>query len=181
MARLIMWNMMSLDGYFEGQGPWSLDWFQAIWNEEAQRHSLEQLHSAAALLFGRATYQGMAAHWQSATGEIADLMNALPKIVFSRTLETASWANTQLVRDDAAPFVAKFKQQSSGNLFIFGSAKLSASLIKQGLFDEYRIGLVPIILGHGTPLFSRNLARTPLKLVEARPFVSGAVLLRYEP
>jgi dihydrofolate reductase len=79
-----MWNLVTLDGYFEGPNSWDLDWHDYAWGEELEQLSVEQLTSADTLLFGRVTYQGMASYWSSATGEIADLMNAIPKIVFSR-------------------------------------------------------------------------------------------------
>ena len=112
-----------------------------------------QLRAAGALIFGRVTYEGMAAHWTKATGEIADGMNAIPKVVFSRTLERADWNNTRLVRGDAVNEVRKLKEEAGGDLYIFGSAELSADLMKHDLFDEYRLCIAPVVLGAGTPLF----------------------------
>jgi dihydrofolate reductase len=179
MARLIMWNLISLDGFFEGTTPWSIDWFQTIWNDEQQRHALEQLRTASMLLFGRATYEGMAAYWQGESGEIAGLMNSLPKAVVSRSLDRADWASTRLIKDDAVAEVANLKRSVDGNIFVFGSANLSATLTEAGLFDEYRLGLVPIVLGNGTPLFKHSSKRVQLELLEARPLSSGCVILRY--
>jgi dihydrofolate reductase len=181
MRKLIMWNLITLDGFFEGTESWSLDWLHEIWSEDQQRFSLEQLRSADALLFGRVTYEGMAAYWQSAQGEVADFMNSLPKFVFSRTLDRAEWKNTKLVKGDAASEVRELKRQGDRNMFVFGSANLSTTLTEQGLFDEYRLGIVPIVLGSGNPLFGRNLNRLKMKLLEARPMASGCVVLRYEP
>lgn len=103
------------------------------------------------LIFGRVTYEGMAAYWSSAKGEIADFMNSVPKVVFSRTLEKAEWRNTRLVKKNAAEEVAKLKNQPGKNLFIFGSAELSATLMRRNLIDEHRLGINPVILGGGTP------------------------------
>ena len=86
MRRLIMWNMVTLDGFFEGSKPWDIAWHELGWGEELERLSVEQTSAADALLFGRVTYEGMAAYWPSAKGEVADIMNAIPKIVFSKTL-----------------------------------------------------------------------------------------------
>jgi dihydrofolate reductase len=133
------------------------------------------------LLFGRVTYQGMAAYWSSATGETADFMNNVPKVVFSRTLERAEWNNTRLVKANAEEEVAQLKQQPGKELFIFGSANLSAALMRHGLIDEYRLGLNPLILGGGNPLFKPSPDRMKLKLMEARPLKSGVVILRYQP
>jgi len=176
-----MWNLISLDGFFEGDGKWKIDWFQAIWNDEQHQHALDQLRTANVLLFGRTTYEGMADYWRSAEGDIAELMNSLPKVVVSRSLEGADWNNTRLVRGDAAAEVANLKRTVDGNIFVFGSATLSATLTDACLFDEYRVGLVPVILGSGTPLFKHSPNRIQLELLEARPFSSGCVVLRYAP
>jgi len=88
MRRLIMWNLVTLDGFFEGPFSWEIDWHDYVWGEELEQFSIEQSKSADMLLFGRVTYQGMAAYWASEKGEIADFMNNIPKIAFSRTLES---------------------------------------------------------------------------------------------
>ncbi len=181
MRKLIMWNMVTLDGFFEGPKSWEIDWHDYVWGEELEQLSIEQSKSAGTLLFGRVTYQGMAAYWTSATGEIADFMNTIPKIVFSRTLDKAEWKNTKLVKENAAEEVAKLKQQPGKDLFIFGSANLSSTLMRHSLIDEYRLGLTPIILGGGNPLFKASPTRLNMKLVEARPLKSGCVILRYQP
>jgi dihydrofolate reductase len=181
MRRLVMWNLVAIDGFFEGPKSWDLDWHEFVWGEELEQLSLEQLKSADMLLFGRVTYQGMASHWPSATGEVADAMNGIPKVVFSRTLEKAEWTNTRLVKADAQDEVAKLKQQSGKDLFIFGSADLSSTLIRHGLIDEYRLGLTPVVLGSGKPLFKPGPDRLRMRLLEARPLKSGCVILRYEP
>jgi dihydrofolate reductase len=106
-------------------------------------------------------------------------MNRIPKVVFSNTLETAGWSNTQLVKGSAAEEVARLKQEPGKDLLIFGSANLIGSLTKQGLIDEYRIGLTPLVLGSGTPMFKPSGERMRLQLLEARPMQSGVVLLRY--
>jgi dihydrofolate reductase len=181
MRKLIMWNLVTLDGYFEGLRAWDLEFHEYAWGEELKRFSLEQEPEVGALLFGRATYDGMAAHWTTATGEIADFMNKVPKYVFSRTLESADWNNTTLVKDDAAETVARLKEQPGKDLFVFGSADLSAGLIRHGLYDEYRIGLVPVTLGEGNPLFKRDSEPLSLELLQSRPLGDRCLLLRYRP
>ncbi len=181
MSRLILWNVISLDGYFEGVKSWDVEWFHSFFGKDQEEFSIEQLRHAGALLFGRVTYEGMAAYWQTATGVVADYMNSLPKVVFSRTLERAEWNNTRLIHDHAAEEAAKLKREMDGDLFVFGSGQLCAALLEAGLFDEVRIGMVPIILGRGATLFGRDLSRLRLKLLEARPLKSGTVILRYEP
>jgi dihydrofolate reductase len=181
MRKLIMWNVITLDGYFDGAKSWDLDWHESIWGEELEQLSIEQLHSADMLLFGRVTYEGMAAYWRSAKGEVADLMNSIPKIVFSRTLTEADWTNTTLVNEDAVKAVRQLKQQGDRNMFVFGSADLSATFVNQGLFDEYRLAVAPVILGSGKTLFGRDLARRQLKLLDSRTLASGGIILRYAP
>jgi dihydrofolate reductase len=145
--------------------------------------SIEQTGSADLLLFGRRTYQGMAQYWPTAEaeGEVAGLMNSISKVVFSRTLDQADWYNTRLVKSEAEKEVARLKQQPGKDMLIFGSADLSAGLMRAGLIDEYRLGLVPVVLGGGNPLFKPAPDRLPMKLLEARPLKSGCVILRYEP
>lgn len=176
-----MWNLLTLDGYFEGPKSWDLDFHQTIWGEELEQLSIEQLRSADRLLFGRVTYEGMAAYWPAEQGEVAALMNSLPKVVVSRTLGRAEWANTRLVKENAAAEVLELKRQGDRNTFVFGSADLATTLINHGLFDEYRLAIAPVVLGAGTPLFGRTVNRLKLKLLEARPLSSGGVILRYEP
>lgn len=176
-----MWNLMTLDGFFEGAESWTLDWHQLVWGDELEGFSIEQLRTADMLLFGRVTYDGMAAYWQKATGEVADFMNRLPKVVVSRTLDRAEWNNTTLVKGNASAEVRKLKAKGKGDIFVFGSADLTATLMKEGLFDEYRIALVPIVIGNGKTLFGRGLPRLPMTLIEARPLQTGCVILRYEP
>lgn len=176
-----MWNLVTLDGYFEGAKPWDLAFHQTVWGEELERLSIEQLRSADRLIFGRATYEGMAAYWQTAQGEVADFMNHLPKVVCSRTLQRAEWANTTLVKGDAAAAVRELKRQGDGASLVFGSAGLSATLIAHDLFDEYRLVVAPVIIGSGTALFGRGLTTKKLRLLETRTLASGGVILRYEP
>ena len=176
-----MWNLMTLDGFFEGPKKWDLDWGDYVWGAELEQFSLEQGKTADALLFGRVTYEGMAAHWSTAKGAIAEFMNSVPKVVFSRTLARADWNNTRLVRDDPAAEVAKLKNASGRNLFVFGSADLSATLMQHDLFDEYRLCIVPVVLGAGTPLFKPGAERKRMKLRETRSLTSGGVILFCEP
>jgi dihydrofolate reductase len=181
MSKLIQWNMLSLDGYFEGAQSWDVEWFQGFFNEELEKFSLEQLRQADALLFGRVTYEGMAAYWQTATGEVARFMNSLPKVVISTTLERADWTNTRLVKGGVVGEVTTMKQRGSGSIFVFGSAKLCATLFEARLFDEVRVALLPVVVGKGSTLFGRDLSRAQMKLLEARPLSNGGVILRYEP
>jgi dihydrofolate reductase len=179
VARLIMWNLMTLDGFVEGPDR-DISWHSDVWGEELEKLSIEQGKAAGGLMFGRTTYELMANHWPNEKGEVADFMNALPKYVFSRTLKTSAWNNTQMFSTDVPGTVARLKRESARDIFLFGSADLSKSLIPHGLIDEFRIALNPVLLGGGSPLFKPG-ERVKLKLIDSRPLSTGIVILRYEP
>ena len=181
MGKLIMWNLVTLDGFFEGTKNWELPWHPTFFSGEMEQHSIAQLRTADMLVFGRVTYEGMAAYWQGEKGEVADLKNNLPKVVFSQSLERVAWTNTTLIKEDASAEVAKLKKKAKGNLFVFGSAKLSADLTEHGLFDEYRLCLMPVFEGRGRHLFERETSTTRLQLEKARPLKNGCVILHYQP
>lgn len=178
MRKLIMWNVISLDGYFEGEKAWDLDFHQIAWGDELQEFSIEQLKTADMVIYGEKTYEGMAAYWTTAEGETAELMNEVSKVVCSPTLKKADWNNTTIVKDAVAD-IPKLKQEGSGNMFVFGSSILSESLMKADLFDEYRLCVVPAFLGKGRRLFKDGLPQRKLKLLEARTLQTGGIILRY--
>jgi len=120
MRKLIMWNIITLDGYFEGVKSWDLTWHEHVWGLELEQFSLEQLRSADYLVFGRVTYQGMASYGRAAEGEVARHMNRLPKLACSRTLESADWNNTTLAKNAVAA-IANLKQQGDGKMFVSGA------------------------------------------------------------
>ena len=180
MRKLIMWNVISLDGYFEGEKAWDLEFHDLAWGKELENFSIEQLKSADMVIYGEKTYQGMAEYWSKAEGETADYMNKIPKVVCSSTLKTANWNNT-IIMKDAVTEIPKIKQEGDGNMFVFGSGILSKSLMKANLFDEYRLCVVPVFLGKGRRLFNEGLPYQKLKLLEARLLSTGGVVLSYAP
>ncbi len=183
MRRLFAFNMVTLDGYFEGPNQ-DISWHHA--DDEFNQFAIEQTSTVDTILFGRVTYELMANYWPTpaATTDdpiVADLMNRLPKIVFSRTLQRAEWNNTRLIKDNIAEEISKLKQQSGKDLALFGSANLLSTLIQMDLIDEHRIMVNPVVLGSGTPLFQGIKGKFNLKLLKARTFRSGNVLLYYQP
>lgn len=181
MRNLILFNMVTLDGFFEGPGS-DISWHSV--DEEFNILSEEQIHSVDAILFGRVTYEMMASYWPSPEAIssdpiIANLMNTWPKIVFSHTLKQAAWNNTRLVNGEAVDELIKLKQQPGKDLIIFGSANLAASLTRAGLIDEYRLMVNPVILGAGVPLFQNVDNPINLKLSQSRVFQNGNVSLYY--
>jgi dihydrofolate reductase len=179
MRKLIMWNVITLDGYFEGNQSWDLSFHSTVWGPELEKLSVEQLNSAGGLVFGRVTYEGMAAYWTKEEGEIADLMNGIPKIVFSKTLKSAEWNNTTMISENASDEIKKLKLKGGKELYVFGSANLSETFISDDLFDEYRIGIAPVILGSGRPLFRKGIAPKNLSLVSTHQLSTGGVILKY--
>ncbi len=179
MRRLIAWNVMTLDGYFEGPTAWDLEMHATVWGDELEAFSLAQGEEIGTLLFGRKTYEGMAAHWTRETGEIADMMNDIGKAVASRSLKRADWNNTRLLSGDAAESVKALKAEEGKDVFVFGSADLLNTLLAANLVDEYRICLAPVVLGRGNPLFKPGSLRQDMMLLECRPLKSGGLILRY--
>jgi dihydrofolate reductase len=183
MRKVIFFMLVSLDGFYEGPNH-EIDWHNV--DEEFNDFANVQLDSVGLLLFGRVTYEMMAAYWptQAAVGNdpiTAGNMNRLPKIVFSRTLSSVAWQNTRLVKKNIEEEISKLKGQPGKDLIIFGSSDLSVDLIQAGLIDEFRIMLNPVVLGHGKSLFNGFQERLDLELIKTRTFKSGNVLLYYIP
>ena len=190
MGTLVMIEFLTVDGVMQGlgspgedpeggfvHGGWGAPYAESVHQVTAS----SGFARTSSYLFGRRTYEGMAAYWPTSTDAIAGRMNAIPKIVFSSTLADALWANTTLEQGDAVAAVEALKRQDGGDLFVFGSAELSTSLGAAGLFDEYRIAVAPVILGSGSPLFGRGQPQRTLRLIESRSLASGGVVLRYQP
>jgi dihydrofolate reductase len=187
MRKVILSNEVTLDGFFAGPNG-ELDW--QIVDEESHQYAIDLLSHVDALLFGRVTYQLMADYWPAAATnpstsksdlEIADKMNNLPKIVFSKTLQQVEWNNSRLVKDNIAQEISKMKQQSGKDMVIFGSGSIVPTFMQYGLIDEYRIIVNPVVLGNGKPLFKGVNDKHNLKLLKTRLFDSGIVILFYEP
>jgi len=184
MARkLIVSNMVSLDGFMAGPGG-QIDWFTGI-DGEFSDYAAGLLATVDTILFGRVTYQLMAGYWPSATAEtddprIIEAMNGLSKVVFSSTLEAVQWANSRLVKGKAVEEVARLKGRPGRDLVIYGSGGLVSALAPAGLIDDYRLFVAPLALGGGLPLFRGLGRRLELRLAETRIFGGGVVLLRYE-
>ncbi len=183
MRKVILFNLMSLDGFFEGPNR-NIEWHNV--DDEFNDFAMEQLSSTDGLIFGRVTYGLMASFWPTDEAIhtdpiVADWMNKLPKFVFSHTLERADWTNTTLVNGNAADELRKIKSQPGRDLFVFGSADLSTGLIQNNLIDEYRVLVNPILLGQGTPLFHGLRELLKLQHVSTRTFKNGNVLLIYRP
>ena len=184
MRKLASFLMVTLDGYYEGEQPWAIDWHNV--DDEFNEFAVEQLDASDCLIFGRATYLGMAQYWPTQEAvkddpEVASRMNAMPKIVVSRTLEEPepAWSNTRLVRD--VNQLGKLKAEAGKDMLVLGSSVLTTSLIETKLLDELRIIVNPLLLGKGNSLSGTAAKRIPLHLLDVRKFDNGNVLLTYEP
>ena len=184
MRKVIMFNLITLDGYFEGVNKWDIAWH--LVDDEFNEFAITQLNQADGLIFGRVTYLGMASYWQTPAAIqddpiVAEKMNSIQKYVFSNSLQTVDWKNTQLIKGDAVEGLRRLKQQSGNDLYIFGSANLSSSFTRNSLIDEYRLMVNPIVLGQGNSLFAMGDGMLRMKLLKSRVFHNGNVLLYYQP
>jgi dihydrofolate reductase len=183
VRKLFSFMVMTLDGYYEGPNG-EFDWPNV--DDEFNEFAISQLNDIDTLVFGRVTYEGMAGYWPTPAAleddpAVAGRMNGIPKIVFSTTLDKADWENTRLIKGDVSDAISELKQQSGKDLAVFGSPNLTVSLLEQGLVDELRVMVNPILLGAGKSLFRGLKDRVPLKLQETTTFSSGNVLLYYRP
>jgi len=184
VRKLVVFNHMTLDGYFvdmNGDMSWAHK-DDAEWNAFAA----ENASGGGVLVFGRITYELMAGFWPTPFAIenmpiVAEGMNNLPKVVFSRTLEKASWNNTKLVKSDIAAEMRKMKKEPGEGMVILGSGSIVSQLAQEGLIDEYQIVVNPIVLGKGRTMFDGIKEKLTLKLNKTRVFGNGNVLLCYEP
>jgi dihydrofolate reductase len=182
MRKVIVSNLVSLDGYFAGPNG-EVDWFINLADKEFEADAIDLIGTVDTMLFGRITYELMASYWPTASPDTEDpriiaAMNNTQKAVFSNTLDTVDWNNSRLVRGDVADEVARLKQEPGKDMVIYGSGSIVAALTRRSLIDDYRIFVCPIILGDGKSLF-KGSEQLALELVESRRFGSGVVLLSY--
>jgi dihydrofolate reductase len=198
MRKLIVSNIISLDGYYEGPGKNVMVLFDYRWevypmDESFDAYNAERLHAADTLLLGRTTYDGFKSFWPSVADdpnatpiqrEISRLNNAIDKVVISDSLtseETDPWHNTRIIsRADAHEQIAELKRQTGKDILVFGSHTLWNDLLANDLVDELHLMIGPVILGAGTPVFDDQSA-VSLRLIDTRTWDgSGNVLVRYE-
>ena len=184
MRKLVVFNQVSLDGFIaDAHG--DMRW--AHKNDPEWRAFTEGTASGGGeLLFGRITYDLMAGYWPTpmaleANRAVAEHMNALPKVVFSRTMKKPAWSNTRLVKGDIAAAVQKLKEEPGPDMVILGSGSIVSQLAAAGLIDEFQLAVNPIVLGKGKSMFAGVPDRLALTLAATRAFGNGNVLLRYHP
>jgi dihydrofolate reductase len=181
MRQVVLQMGVTLDGYVAGPGGEG-DWGLPAEDPEVRAWKVASLRQVGTHIMGRVTYEQMAGYWPTATGEYAEFMNKLPKVVFSKTLPTAKWAGSRIARGDLPAEIAALKSESGGGIIMaHGGAAFVQALSRLGLIDEYRLVILPVALGNGLPLF-KDLAK-PLRvdLAEARSFPDGTVIHVYQP
>lgn len=184
MRKLVVFNHVSLDGYFVDKNG-DMSWAKAD-HQDAEWDAFVAGNASGdgVLVFGRITYEMMASFWPTpfaieSMPAVAEGMNSMEKVVFSRTLKQASWNNTKLVKDDLAAEIRKMKKEPGPGMVILGSGSLVAQLTPEGLIDEYQIVVNPLVLGKGRTMFDGIKEKLRLKLTNTRAFGNGNVLLCY--
>jgi dihydrofolate reductase len=183
VRKVLVFDNVSLDGYIADETG-DMSWAHSQ-DPEWLAFTSENAKGQAEMLFGRVTYEMMAGWWPTpraaqAMPDVARAMNEAPKVVFSRTLDEATWRNTRLVKGDPAAEVRRMKAQPGPGLLVMGSGTIVSQLTDAGLVDEYQLVLHGIALGRGRKMFDlRDRAR--LALVKTRVFENGNVVLWYEP
>jgi dihydrofolate reductase len=175
VRRLVLKISVSLDG-FVGAEDGNVDWIFPSLSEDATTWLVETLWQSGTHIMGRTTYEGMAAHWPTSTEAFAAPMNAIPKVVFSRSLEKASWPESRVATGELAEEIGRLKQEPGKDILAHGGASFVRSLSRLQLIDEYRLLIHPVALGKGRPMFA---APMNLRLVSTTPFSGGSVGLVY--
>lgn len=186
MRKLAVFNSVSLDGYFtdsKGDMSWA---HRGAPDPEWNAFVAGNAQGGGTLLFGRVTYELMTSYWPTPLAMeqmpvVAERMNNLPKVVFSRTLNQASWNNTHLVKSDPAEAVREMKQEAGDGMVILGSGSIVSRLAQEGLIDEYQVVMIPLILGAGRTMFEGMNKKLTLKLESTRAFANGNVFACYRP
>ena len=175
MRKIIESTLVSADGVVGSPPLWAMDYR----DEEVTRDALERLSGSDAMLMGRGTYELFAAIWPGQTDDFAQRVNTIRKYVFSSTLTGADWNNSTIVRGDVVAQVTRIKEQDGRDLALFGHGRLAQTLLENGLIDELRLSIHPVLAGAGLPQFT-NGDKTRLTLVSAKTFTTGVVVLSYQ-
>ncbi len=177
MRKIVAGLFMSLDGVVEAPEKWTGPYF----NDEIGQEIGSVMAVGDTMLMGRKTYQTFAASFAGQSGGMADQMNNAPKLVVSTTLDTAEWQNSTLIKENMADELSRLKRQAGKNINISGSITLIRSLLSDGLLDELRLQLFPVVVGGGMRLFGDSGQQISLKLADSRTFGTGVVNLIYTP
>jgi dihydrofolate reductase len=188
VRKIIVSMRVTLDGFIAGLHG-ELDWMEEFFDEALANYESKLQKTVDTTLFGRETYQGFESYWPKVAldpasprglAEYAQQLNAMRKIVFSKTLSRAEWNNSVLVREIDPEEITKMKQEPGRDMLIYGSASIVQALTNLGLIDRYQLLVFPIVLGSGKPLFQDILHKVKFSLVSSTTHPSGVVVLTYE-
>ena len=187
MGKLVVTEFVSVDGVFEDpggsenseRGGWAFEFERG---EDGDKFKLDETKDSDALLLGRVTYEGFADAWPKRSGdEFSDKFNSMPKYVVSSTLSDPEWNNSTVISGDLAEEVSKLKEEHEKDVAVHGSGQLARSLLDQGLVDEVRLMVFPVVLGEGKRLFE-DMDKHALELVDSKSVGSaGVIVLTYAP
>ena len=177
MRKVVAGLFVSLDGVTEAPEKWTGPYFSPEIGQEIGT----VMAQGDTMLLGRKTYETFAASFAGQTGGMADGMNNTPKLVASRTLEEVNWQNSTLIKGDLAQELSRLKQQGGKNINVSGSITLIRSLLRDGLLDELRLQLFPVVVGSGARLFEDYEQQLGLNLANSQTFPRGVVNLIYRP
>ena len=180
MRELVLQMSVSIDGYV-ANADGAHDWGYRGEDPATTEWKLASLRGAGAHVMGRQTYEDMASVWPQSTSDVGAAMNEIPKVVFSKTLARAEWAESQIAAGDLADEIARLKAQEGGYLLAHGGSTFAQALSRERLVDEYRLLIQPAALGDGRPLFKDLRSRLALELVESQTYSTGAALHVYRP
>ncbi|GHO57329.1 dihydrofolate reductase family protein [Ktedonobacter robiniae] len=187
MRKLIVSAWMTLDGFVAGPND-EMEWL--LVDEAMNNYESNLMRTADTLFLGRATYQGFAGHWPKVAQDptavkeevaYAHQVNAMHKIVFSKTLKHVEWINSRLVETLRPEEIRDMKQEPGRDMVIYGSLSIVRTLMQFGLIDEYQLLVHPVVLGSGKPLWPDVKEKMTLKCIQTQLFPSGVVLLSYQP
>ena len=187
MRKLKLQMQVSIDGFAAGtQG--EMDWMVWNWDDSLKNYVIDLTDSIDSILIGRKMADGFITHWAGVAANPSNpeysfgkKMTDAYKVVFTKTLENSTWENTDLAKGDLETEINRLKNQSGKDIIVYGGGNIVSNLIKHGLIDEYHLFVNPTILGTGMPIFQDLEDRSKMKLISAKPFECGIVVLCYEP
>ena len=189
MRKLKLQMQVSIDGFVAGING-EMDWMVWNWDDVIKKYAGDLTESIDTVVMGRVLAQGMSGYWPAVAKNpdsskedlyMAEKLNGLPKVVFSKTITSLDWTNVRITADDVTEVIADLKRQEGKDIIMYGGASFVSSLIKLNLIDEYHFFINPSILGNGMPIFQDVKDRLKLNLIKATAGESGIVILHYEP
>ncbi len=181
MRKIIVLSYLSLDGFTASNG--DFDWI--IWDDGVNEYYKETQRTTDTVLFGRVSYESLKNYWSTPKAsaedpEMIEFINQTRKVVFSKSLETADWNNSEVLKEIVPNDIEAMKKDSGKDILVIGSGSVVSQLENASLIDEYRFISIPVVLGEGKPYFQNLDDKLKLKFLEMRNFKSGNVLLRYQ-